>query len=107
MPPPYADLPMPGSPEISTSWPFPALVRAQRRSSRSISSSRPISRVSADPRNAFEAARDGARTQYLPSRHRGRDALDLYGSSFPRVRASWSAISSNTAISGLSWLARL
>ena len=43
---------MPGSPEISTTWPSPALARAQRRSSRSISSSRPTSRVSADPRNA-------------------------------------------------------
>ena len=39
-------------PEISTIWPSPALARAQRRNSRSISSSRPISGVSADPRNA-------------------------------------------------------
>ena len=46
------DLPMPGSPEISTTWPSPALARAQRRNSRSISSSRPTSGVSADPRNA-------------------------------------------------------
>jgi hypothetical protein len=46
------DLPMPGSPESSTTWPSPALARAQRRNSRSVSSSRPISRVSADPRNA-------------------------------------------------------
>src|SRR5207248_10583371 len=30
----------PASPETSTTWPSPALVRAQRRSSRSISSSR-------------------------------------------------------------------
>ena len=43
------DLPMPASPEISTTWPSPALARAQRRSSRSISSSRPTSGVSAAP----------------------------------------------------------
>ena len=46
------DLPRPGSPEISTTWPSPALARAQRRNSRSISSSRPTSGVSADPRKA-------------------------------------------------------
>ena len=46
------DLPSPGSPETSTTWPSPALARAQRRNSRSISSSRPTSGVSADPRNA-------------------------------------------------------
>src|SRR5690349_13682552 len=42
------DLPMPGSPETSTTWPWAALARAQRRKSRSISSSRPTNRVSAD-----------------------------------------------------------
>src|SRR6516164_4474389 len=46
------DLPMPGSPEISTTWPSPALARAQRRNSRSTSSSRPTSGVSAEPRSA-------------------------------------------------------
>ena len=46
------DLPMPVSPETSTTWPSPALARAQRRNSRSISSSRPINGLSADPRNA-------------------------------------------------------
>ena len=40
------------SPETSTTWPSPALARAQRRSSSSISSSRPTSRVSAEPRKA-------------------------------------------------------
>src|SRR5215472_5282641 len=43
---------MPGSPETSTTWPSRALARAQRRSNRSISSSRPTSGLSADPRNA-------------------------------------------------------
>ncbi len=43
---------MPGSPEISTTWPSPALARAQRRNSRSISSSRPTSGLNADPRKA-------------------------------------------------------
>jgi len=46
------DLPMPGSPEIRTIWPSPALARAQRRNNRSTSSSRPISRLKAAPRNA-------------------------------------------------------
>jgi hypothetical protein len=46
------DLPIPGSPETSTTCPSPALARAQRRNSRSISSARPISGLSADPRNA-------------------------------------------------------
>ena len=46
------DLPMPGSPEISTTSPSPALARAQRRNSRSISSPRPTSGVNTDPRNA-------------------------------------------------------
>ena len=36
----------------STIWPSPALARAQRRNSSSISSSRPTSGLSADPRNA-------------------------------------------------------
>ena len=46
------DLPMPGSPEISTTWPSPVLARAHRRINRPISSSRPINGVNADPRNA-------------------------------------------------------
>ena len=41
------DLPMPGSPTISTSWPSPERARSQRRASRSSSSSRPTSGVSA------------------------------------------------------------
>jgi class 3 adenylate cyclase len=39
-------------PEISTTWPSPALTRAHPRSSRLISSSRPTSGPSNDPRNA-------------------------------------------------------
>jgi hypothetical protein len=41
-----------GSPETNTTWPSPALARAQRRNSKSISSSRPTSGLSVDPRNA-------------------------------------------------------
>ena len=41
------DLPMPGSPESSTTWPSPLLACCQRRSSSSISSSRPTSGVRA------------------------------------------------------------
>ncbi|MGA7863977.1 MAG: hypothetical protein WCA23_08275, partial [Stellaceae bacterium] len=37
---------------MRTTWPSPALARSQRRSRSSISSSRPISRLSAEPRNA-------------------------------------------------------
>ena len=73
------DLPRPGSPEIRTTCPSPALARAQRRNSRSISSSRPTSRVSADPRNASNRLVDGARTQHLPSRNRRGDALHFDG----------------------------
>ena len=40
---------MPASPEIRTTWPSPALARAQRRNRRSTSSSRPISGLSAEP----------------------------------------------------------
>ena len=72
------DLPMPGSPEISTTRPSPALARSQRRNSRSISSSRPTSGVSAD-RATPRTGSDDARTQHLPSRHRLGDALDLDG----------------------------
>src|SRR5215471_11553613 len=71
------DLPMPGSPEISTTWPSPALARAQRRSRRSISSSRPTSGVSADPCNASNRPGDSARAQYLPRRCRPGDAFNL------------------------------
>src|SRR2546423_13553847 len=35
---------------VAATWPFPALVRAQRRDSKSISSSRPTSGVDAEPR---------------------------------------------------------
>ena len=73
------DLPMPGSPEISTTWPSPALARAQRRNSRSISSSRPTSRAQRRSAQRLEPARDGARTQHLPGRHRPGDALHLDG----------------------------
>src|SRR5262245_28726932 len=43
---------MPGSPEINTIWPSPSLAHSQRRSSSSISASRPISGVSDADRNA-------------------------------------------------------
>src|SRR6516162_3171267 len=42
------DLPMPASPETSTSWPSPNFARAQRRNSRSISSSRQLVLVSGE-----------------------------------------------------------
>jgi hypothetical protein len=62
---------MPGSPEISTIWPSPSW-RTQRRKSSSISSSRPTSRVSADPATPQSGSRR-CRTQYLPDRHRRSD----------------------------------
>src|SRR6266481_6915751 len=46
------DLPMPGSPEINTIWPSPSLARAQRRSSSSISASRPTRGVRDAERSA-------------------------------------------------------
>ncbi len=46
------DLPIPGSPLISTTLPLPALACSQRRSNRSSSSSRPTSGDSAAPRSA-------------------------------------------------------
>ncbi len=70
---------MPGSPEMRTTWPSPALARSQRRNSRSISSSRPTSGLSADPRKRLEPALHRAGTQHLPSRHRRGDALHLDG----------------------------
>src|SRR6202040_3515983 len=82
------DLPRPASPETSTTWPSPALTRAQRRSSSSISSSRPISGLSADPCNASNrlatalgrsTCQTGTGPPPLPSRHGSADAFHLDG----------------------------
>ena len=50
------DLPMPGSPTTSASWPSPLTARSQRRRKRSSSSSRPTSGVSAPGAEASPAA---------------------------------------------------
>ncbi len=79
------DLPIPGSPEISTTWPSRALARAQRRSSRSISSSRPTSRVKADPRKASNRL---ATTLGRSTCHTGTGAAMPFTSTAPRSRYS-------------------
>ena len=61
------DLPMPGSPEISTTRPSPALACRQRRKSRSSSSSRPTSGV-ACVRSASKRLTIAAFAEHPPSR---------------------------------------
>ena len=79
------DLPRPASPETSMIWPSPALARAHRRSSRSISSSRPTSGVNFDPRNASKRLA----TTLSPSTCQRRiGSVSLFVSSAPRSRQS-------------------
>ena len=79
------DLPRPGSPETSTTWPSPALARAQRRNSRSISSSRPTSGVSADPRNASNRLSTALGRSTC---HAGTGSAMPFSSTAPRSRYS-------------------
>ena len=73
------DLPMPASPESSTTWPSPVFAFDQRRNSSSSSSSRPTSSVRppaciASKRLSTELARSTAQ-----GFHRPGDALELLG----------------------------
>ena len=52
------DLPIPASPDSSTTWPSPVLALAQRRRSSSSSSSRPTSAVRPPGVHRLEAALD-------------------------------------------------
>ena len=66
------DLPMPASPESSTTWPSPAFALAQRRSRSSLSSSRPTSAVSppacsASNRLSCELALSAAKARVGPA----------------------------------------
>ena len=70
------DLPIPGSPTISTSWPSPVRARSQRRLKMSNSSSRPTNGVSA-PRAAAPAA--AARAHDAKEVHRFRYPFELVG----------------------------
>ena len=69
------DLPMPGSPEISTTQPSPAFACSQRRISRSISSSRPTSGVVA-VRSASKRLSTALAPQHLPGPHRLGEAFE-------------------------------
>ena len=66
------DLPIPASPESSTTWPSPLFALDQRRSSNSSSSSRPTSAVrpavcSASKRPSAELARNAAQARTGPA----------------------------------------
>ena len=70
------DLPMPGSPDMSTTCPSPLLACSQRRSSNSISSSRPTSGVSPALRCAASKRPSAAASREHPPRvHRLDDPL--------------------------------
>ena len=69
------DLPMPGSPEISRTRPFPALALSHPPTMRSVSCSRPTSGVFAE-RSALKAVDDFARFDDPPGFHRHREALE-------------------------------
>ena len=58
------DLPMPGSPESSTTWPSPSQACCQRSSRSATSCSRPTSGVRARPRARLEAAADRALAEH-------------------------------------------
>ena len=70
------DLPIPGSPESSTTWPSPSLACRQRRSSSASSSSRPTSGVSAGGLTRLEAAFGPALARDPPRRQRLGEALE-------------------------------
>ena len=69
------DLPMPGSPDISTTQPSPPFACCQRRISSSISSSRPTKGRGGGAQR-LEAAVDSARAQHAPDLHRIAKPLD-------------------------------
>ena len=83
MPRSMRDLPIPGSPESSTTWPSPALARAQRRAAaRSPARGRPA--ASAPAVQCLEPALDALARKHLPGRHRLGEALS---STAPRSRS--------------------
>src|SRR5215471_6653441 len=78
------DLPIPASPDSSTTWPSPVLALAQRRNSRSSSSSRPTSAVRppgciASKRLSTDLGRSGE------SVHRSGNPLDFLCPEVPQL----------------------
>ena len=73
------DLPMPGSPESSTTWPSPSCAWRQRRRSRKISSSRPTSGVRPAGLARLEAPFGAARARDPPGRKWLGEALEPLG----------------------------
>ena len=72
-------MPMPASPESSTTWPSPVFAFDQRRSSSSSSSSRPTSSVRPLACSASKRLSTEARSQRRPGSHRPGDALEVLG----------------------------
>src|ERR1700756_4958837 len=71
------DLPMPASPDSSTTWPSQVFAFAQRRNSSSSSSFRPTSENAGVHR--LEAARDRTYPQHRERLHRPGDPLEVLG----------------------------
>ncbi len=71
------DLPIPASPETSTTCPSPALARSQRRSRGRISSSRPTSGSEPCRMQRLEPIVDRTQPNHFPRAYRRRKALDL------------------------------
>ena len=79
------DLPMPGSPEISTARPWPPFACPQRLSSSSSSSSRPISGVSRAAWSASKRLWPISLSEDLEGRHGILQAFQLHASQFATV----------------------
>ena len=77
-------MPTPGSAEISTTRPLPAFACAQRRSSSSISSSRPTSGV-APERSASNWPSVPVLRHHLPCRHRRRQTFEFDRAEVPAL----------------------
>ena len=86
------DLPMPASPERSTTWPSPVFAFDQRRSSSSSSSSRPTSSVRSARVQRLEAALNRSRPQRRPGSHRRCDALEVLGPEVLQARTDCRAV---------------
>ena len=71
------DLPIPASPDRSTTWPSPVFAFDQRRSSSSSSSSRPTSSVRPLACSASKRLSTAAGSQRRPRPHRPRDAFEV------------------------------
>src|ERR1700722_19258801 len=78
------DLPMPDSPESSTTWPTPAFAFDHRRKSKSSSSSRPTSWVSSSNRVSSNRSLRCRETEFSRQRQRGRNGLGDSGTPLQR-----------------------